>query len=136
WRRRGAWSWVRNPAVCCRIARIVGADLKSARTIKGARDMIKKLFIASAALTLLVVGKPAIAHHSANAEFDTQKVEKATGTLTKVENLNPHGWWYFDVKGADGKVTQLKLETGGPGGLINQGLKVKQDLKIGDSYTV
>ena len=98
--------------------------------------MVKKLFIASAALTLLAFGKPAIAHHSANAEFDTQKVETAMGVLTKVENLNPHGWWYFDVKGTDGKVTQLKLETGGPGGLINQGLKVKEDLKIGGTYKI
>jgi hypothetical protein len=98
--------------------------------------MIKRLFIVSAALAVMATGRPALAHHSANAEFDTQKVETFTGVLTKVENLNPHGWWYFDVKGPDGKVTSWKLETGGPGGLINQGLKVKEDLKIGNSYEV
>ena len=98
--------------------------------------MIKRLFIVSAALALLALGRPALAHHSANAEYDTQKVETITGVLTKVENLNPHGWWYFDVTGADGKVTHWRLETGGPGGLINQGLKVKQDLQIGSTYTM
>jgi len=98
--------------------------------------MIKRLFIASAAVTLLAVGRPAIAHHSANAEYDTQKVETITGVLTKVENLNPHGWWSFDVTGPDGKITHWRLETGGPGGLINQGLKVKQDLVIGNTYTM
>ena len=98
---------------------------------------MKKIVIASAAAVgLLAVGAPAMAHHSANAEFDTQKVITITGVLTKVENVNPHGWWSVDVKEADGKVTSWKLETGGVGGLINQGLKVKTDLKIGEAYTI
>lgn len=98
--------------------------------------MVKKTVIASAAaLALLVIGAPAIAHHSANAEFDTTKELTITGTLTKVENVNPHSWWYVDVKGADGKVTSWKLESLSPSGLIRQGLKVKTDMKIGDSYS-
>ena len=36
--------------------------------------MVKRIVIASAAaLALLMIGAPARAHHSANAEFDTQK---------------------------------------------------------------
>jgi len=98
--------------------------------------MVKKMVIASAAaLALLAAGAPAIAHHSANAEFDTTKEFTITGTLTKVENVNPHSWWYVDVKGADGKVTTWKLESLSPSGLIRQGLKVKSDLKIGDTYS-
>jgi hypothetical protein len=98
--------------------------------------MVKKMVIASvAALALLVLGAPAIAHHSANAEFDTTKEFSITGTLTKLENVNPHSWWYVDVKGADGKVTTWKLESLSPSGLIRQGLKVKSDLKIGDTYS-
>jgi hypothetical protein len=98
--------------------------------------MVKKMVIASvAALGLLVLGAPAIAHHSANAEFDTTKEFSITGTLTKLENVNPHSWWYVDVKGADGKVTTWKLESLSPSGLIRQGLKVKSDLKIGDTYS-
>ena len=99
--------------------------------------MIKRIVIASAAAVgLLAIGAPAMAHHSANAEFDTQKVVTITGVLTKVEVLNPHGWWYVDVKEANGKVTSWRLETGGVAGLINQGLKVKTDLKIGETYTI
>ena len=98
--------------------------------------MVKKTIIASAAvLALLVIGAPAIAHHSANAEFDTTKEFTITGTLTKVENVNPHSWWYVDVKAADGKVTSWKLESLSPSGLIRQGLKVKTDMKIGDTYS-
>jgi hypothetical protein len=98
--------------------------------------MVKKTVIASAAvLALLVIGAPAIAHHSANAEFDTTKEFTITGTLTKVENVNPHSWWYVDVKAADGKVTSWKLESLSPSGLIRQGLKVKTDMKIGDTYS-
>ena len=98
--------------------------------------MVKKTVIASAAvLALLVIGAPAIAHHSANAEFDTTKEFTITGTLTKVENVNPHSWWYVDVKSADGKVTSWKLESLSPSGLIRQGLKVKTDMKVGDTYS-
>jgi hypothetical protein len=98
--------------------------------------MVKKTVIASAAvLALLVIGAPAIAHHSANAEFDTTKEFTITGTLTKVENVNPHSWWYVDVKAADGEVTSWKLESLSPSGLIRQGLKVKTDMKIGDTYS-
>lgn len=98
--------------------------------------MVKKNVIASAAvLALLVIGAPAMAHHSANAEFETTKEFSITGTLTKVENVNPHSWWYVDVKGADGKVTSWKLESLSPSGLIRQGLKVKTDLKIGETYS-
>jgi hypothetical protein len=34
-----------------------------------------------------VVAEPAVAHHSANAEFDTAEIV-ITGVLTKVENVN------------------------------------------------
>ena len=62
--------------------------------------MVKKIVIAAAAaLALLMIGAPARAHHSANAEFDTQKEFTITGTLTKLENVNPHSWWYVDVRG-------------------------------------
>ena len=98
--------------------------------------MVKKDVIASAvALAMLMIGAPAGAHHSANAEFDTQKEFTISGVLTKLENVNPHSWWHVEVRGADGKVTLWKLESLSPAGLIRQGLKVKTDLKIGDVYT-
>ena len=95
--------------------------------------MIRTLLLASATLVAFLAGTPAIAHHSANAEFDTTQQLTITGVLTKVENVNPHSWWYVDVKGADGKVTSWKLESNSPSGLIRLGLKVKSDVKAGDT---
>src|SRR5713226_4650339 len=98
--------------------------------------MIKQSVIAStAALMLLMISAPARAHHSANAEFDTQKQFTITGVLTKVDNVNPHSWWYVDVKGPDGKIQSWVLESLAPRGLIRQGLKIKTDLHIGDTYS-
>jgi len=97
---------------------------------------MKRLVIASAAvLALLVINVPVRAHHSANAEFDTQKQLTITGVLTKVENVNPHSWWHVEVKGPDGKVQSWTLESLSPRGLILKGLKVKTDLHMGDTYS-
>ena len=97
--------------------------------------MFKRILLASAALAAFFAAAPALAHHSANAEFDTQKEFSISGVLTKVENVNPHSWWYVDVKAPNGKVTSWKLESLSPSGLIRQGLKVKTDIKIGDTYS-
>ena len=96
--------------------------------------MTRKPLLAAAALATLLAGTPVAAHHSANAQFDTKQDLIITGVVTKVENINPHSWWYVDVKGPDGKVTPWKLESLSPNGLIRQGLKVKSDIKIGDTY--
>ena len=42
---------------------------------------------------------------------------------------------YLTVKDAKGKEQVWRLESLAPGGLIRQGLKVKTDLKIGETYT-
>ena len=93
------------------------------------------VFVSAAALALLMIDVPAQAHHSANAEFDTQKQLTITGVLTKVENVNPHSWWHVDVKGPDGKIQSWTLESLSPRGLILKGLKVKTDLHMGDTYS-
>ena len=76
-----------------------------------------------------------LAHHSANAQFDTKQDVTLIGVVTKVENINPHSW-HLEVKGPDGKITKWKLESLSPNGLIRQGLKVKSDIKIGDDVPV
>ena len=97
--------------------------------------MIKRLLLAPAIVLSFLAGTPAIAHHSANAEFDTTQQLTITGVLTKVENVNPHSWWYVDVKGPDGKVTPWKLESNSPSGLIRLGVKVKSEIKAGDTLS-
>ena len=94
-----------------------------------------KLAVVAAAFILLTIGRPVLAHHSANAEFDTTKHFMVTGVLTKLEIVNPHSWWYLDVTDANGTVTHWRLESVSPAGLIRQGLQVKTDLKLGETYT-
>ena len=78
---------------------------------------------------------PLIAHHSFAAEYDRAKTITLTGTVTKVEWMNPHVYFYMDVKDKDGKVSNWSLELGNPAGLYRRGWK-KEALKIGGAATV
>jgi hypothetical protein len=73
---------------------------------------------------------PSYAHHAFAAEFDADKPLDLTGTVTKVKWVNPHSWLYFDVKAADGTVTNWGVEFGTPNALASKGLK-KTDLAAG-----
>lgn len=75
------------------------------------------------------------AHHAFAAEFDAQKRIKVTGTVTKFEWTNPHGWLYVDVKDENGKVVNWSFEMGSPNQLIRQGWR-RTALKEGDQVTV
>ena len=121
------------------------------------------LFVASFAV--LAAGVPMIAHHSFAAEFDGTKGIKLTGSVTKVEWMNPHTYFYIDVTemcegtppaarggGAGGgaaatptawkcapadkaKVPTWGLEMGSPNGLMRQGWS-RNSLKVGEIVTV
>jgi Family of unknown function (DUF6152) len=84
---------------------------------------------------LLIVSKPILAHHSESAEYDATKPVKVTGTISKVEWMNPHIWFYVDVKDANGKVTTWGFSGGPPGMLLRRGI-TKDVLKIGSTVNV
>ena len=83
----------------------------------------------------LALALPLAAHHSFEAEYDFNKTMTVTGTVTKMEWMNPHAHFYVDVKGADGKVTNWNMELGALPVLIKQGWR-KDSLKAGDTVTV
>ena len=67
--------------------------------------------------------QPAQAHHAFAAEYDETKPVTLTGTVTKMQWVNPHGWIYMDVKTPDGKVENWAIEAGGPTALLRRGLR-------------
>ena len=76
-----------------------------------------------AAVTLLMLAIPVLAHHSFSSEFDANKKISIDGVISKVELINPHGYVHLDVKDPKtGKVTTWLFETHGPGQLRRMGL--------------
>lgn len=85
--------------------------------------MIMKLrWIVLVSASLVVSALPLAAHHSFAAEYDDTKPIRVTGVVTKVEWMNPHIWFYVDVKDADGKVTNWAFSGGAPGQLMRRGI--------------
>lgn len=98
--------------------------------------MRKILFAAVVAvLCLLPAPGPVFAHHGFSVEFDKESPLTLTGTVTKMEFMNPHIYFYLDVKGKDGKVVNWAFEGGPPNVIYRQGWR-KDTLKPGDVVTV
>jgi hypothetical protein len=94
-----------------------------------------KLAMFAAGVAVLLAGVPMVAHHSFAAEFDSNKPIKVTGTVTKIEWMNPHAYFYIDVKDDAGKVANWGMEMGSPNGLMRQGW-TRNSMKVGDVVIV
>ncbi len=84
---------------------------------------------------VLMAAAPLLAHHSFAAEYDAKKPIELKGTITKVDWMNPHVYFYIDVKDEGGKIANWAFEMGPPR-LLERGGWKKSTMKEGDEVIV
>ena len=89
----------------------------------------------SVGVGLLLAARLVSAHHAFAAEFDAKRPVQFTGTVVKVEWINPHAWFHVDVKGPNGKVVRWMVEAGTPNTLFRRGF-TKDALQAGTEIKV
>jgi hypothetical protein len=98
---------------------------------------MKNLCAPTLLIILLIAAGAVSGHHSFAAEYDSNQPVKFKGTVTKLDWMNPHVYFYVDVKEGDkdGAVVHWACEAGNPNALARRGWK-KNSLKAGDEVTV
>ena len=90
---------------------------------------------ALAALGLSLFAAQSAAHHAFSSVFDPQQPLSLEGTVTKVEWMNPHTWFYIDTSNGDGETESWGFEMGSPNTLARRGWS-RDSLSIGDEVIV
>ena len=88
-----------------------------------------------AVLALVLAPATLRAHHSFAAQYDSTKQVTLLGTISKVEWMNPHVYFYVDVPDETGKTVNWAVEGGAPNVLYREGWK-PTSLKVGDRVTI
>jgi len=85
----------------------------------------------------LVFAIAASAHHSVQSQFDIHKTVTVSGTVSKIEWINPHSYLTLNVKDANGNTQKWAFELGGAGALRRAGMSRadRGGLKPGDEVT-
>lgn len=93
--------------------------------------------VRGALLMGLMSAGAALAHHSVQSQFDIHKTVTVSGTVSKIEWINPHSYLTLNVKDADGKMQKWAFELGGAGALRRAGMSRadRGGLKPGDEVT-
>ena len=89
----------------------------------------------AAAFAAFLSVTPAMAHHSFAAEYDSKKPVTMKGIITKVDWMNPHVYFFIDVKDENGNITNWGFEMGPPAGLQRGGW-TRNTMKVGDEVIV
>ncbi len=98
--------------------------------------MIGRTFGCVGVCVWLMASGSLLAHHSLAGVYDMKGEKEVTGTLTKIQFVNPHGSMTVEVKNADGTMTDWKFTTGSATTLAERGVgKNSNVLKAGDTIT-
>lgn len=89
----------------------------------------------AAFVTGVVVSMTAHGHHSFSAEFSRDLPVEVTGTVTKVEWMNPHARFYVETENEDGETVEWDFELTSPNVLMRSGWR-HDSLEVGDNVTV
>ena len=85
---------------------------------------------------VLALAAPVWAHHSFSSEYDSNKPVSVKGAVTKIEWLNPHVYFYIDVRDEQtGQVVNWAFEMGAPAVIQRNGW-TRNTMKIGDMVIV
>ena len=71
-----------------------------------------------------------LAHHAFAAQYDETKPVALTGVVVKIEWLNPHAYFFIDVRDDDGVITTWACELTSPVGLMRLGWAIMLPLSI------
>jgi len=84
---------------------------------------------------VVIAGAPVRAHHAFAAEFDANSPIELTGTVVRMEWVNPHTWIHIDVEQDDGAQQRWMIEGGPPTSLLRRGF-TKRSLLAGTEVFV
>ncbi len=88
-----------------------------------------------ACFSLVLVAIDVQAHHAFSTEFDVNRPVSFTGTVSKVELINPHSWIHIDVTDENGEVATWMIEGGSPNALVRRGV-TKDSIPVGAELLV
>ena len=96
--------------------------------------MVARIFGCLVVCGWLLAGSSLLAHHSLAGVYDMKAEKEVSGTLTKIQFVNPHGSMTIAVKNADGTSTDWVFTTGSATTLAERGIG-KTTFKAGDAIT-
>lgn len=115
---------------------IQGKSSEAAEMLKATKTMACRVyfkqFLLAAALAAPGI---ALAHHSFSAEFSRDLPVEITGTVVRVEWMNPHARFYVESEDESGQKVEWDFELTTPNILMRRGWK-QDSLKPGDTVTV
>ena len=94
-----------------------------------------QVWLLGSALTLFAFTAPILAHRGTNISYDHDKPTTLKGVVTEFVWSNTHCQLYFDVKDANGKVTNWGGELNSPSVLRREGW-TRKEFMPGEQITV